>query len=154
MWYYSWFYPSSSAFSPASQSPTRGGWTCADDLETISPSRVRGRQHGSCFLFYFCTLLCYSRWNNCVIKAYEGIRKRVAVQKPSGGGERVGNMSEPAEKRLKMNVPMCKAHRAFVGSKAKQNFPAVVEEGLCGISTSVMEFAYRLEALVRVDPVQ
>ncbi|MCJ8735813.1 hypothetical protein PDJAM_G00251820 [Pangasius djambal] len=59
-------------------------------------------------------------------------------------------MSEPAGKRLKTNVPMCKAHRALVSSNAKQNLPAVVEEGLCGVSTSVMEFAYRLEALAKI----
>ncbi|KAF4081227.1 hypothetical protein AMELA_G00159060 [Ameiurus melas] len=59
-------------------------------------------------------------------------------------------MSEPEGKRLKTNVPVCTAHRALVGSKARQNFPAVVEEGLCGISSSVMEFAYRLEALAKL----
>lgn len=47
---------------------------------------------------------------------------------------------------------MCKAHHELVASKAKQNFPAIVEEGLCGASTSVMEFAYRLKALVRLHP--
>ncbi|KAF7702224.1 ferritin light chain, oocyte isoform-like isoform X1 [Silurus meridionalis] len=59
-------------------------------------------------------------------------------------------MSEPAEKRLKTNVPMCKSHCALVNSKARQNFPAVVEEALCGFSTSLMEFAYRFEALAKI----
>ncbi|KAK3526584.1 hypothetical protein QTP70_030721 [Hemibagrus guttatus] len=59
-------------------------------------------------------------------------------------------MSEPVGKRLKTNVPMCKAHCVLVSSKAKQNFPTAVEEGLCGVSTSVMEFAYRLEALAKI----
>lgn len=48
---------------------------------------------------------------------------------------------------------MCKAHCALVSSKTKQNFPTAVEEGLCGVSTYLMEFAYRLEALVRLYPV-
>ncbi|KAK2834358.1 hypothetical protein Q7C36_015059 [Tachysurus vachellii] len=59
-------------------------------------------------------------------------------------------MSEPVGKRLKTNVPMCKAHCALVSSKTKQNFPTAVEEGLCGVSTSLMEFAYRLEALAKI----
>ncbi|GAA6078567.1 ferritin light chain, oocyte isoform-like [Tachysurus ichikawai] len=59
-------------------------------------------------------------------------------------------MSEPVGKRLKINVPMCKAHCALVSSKTKQNFPTAVEEGLCGVSTYLMEFAYRLEALAKI----
>ncbi|XP_060765975.1 ferritin light chain, oocyte isoform-like [Neoarius graeffei] len=59
-------------------------------------------------------------------------------------------MSEPSGKRLKMNVPKCKAHRALQSTKAKQNFPAVVEEGLCGVSTSIMRFSYRLQALAKI----
>lgn len=60
-------------------------------------------------------------------------------------------MSEPSGKRLKTNLPICKTHRVFVGSKVKQNLPAVVEESLCGVSTLIMEIAYRFEALVRVS---
>lgn len=59
------------------------------------------------------------------------------------------NMAEPSVKRLKTNLPICKTHRPFLGSRVKQNLPAVVEECLCGVSTLLMEVAYRLEALVR-----
>lgn len=58
-------------------------------------------------------------------------------------------MDEPSGKRLKTNLPICKTHRAFLGSRVKQNLPAVVEESLCGVSTLLMEVSYRLEALVR-----
>ncbi|TSK45844.1 Ferritin, heavy subunit [Bagarius yarrelli] len=59
-------------------------------------------------------------------------------------------MSAPVGKRLKTNIRLCTAHRALVSSKAKQNFPVSVEEALCGLSTSVLEFAYRLEALAKI----
>ncbi|KAG5274003.1 hypothetical protein AALO_G00158130 [Alosa alosa] len=59
-------------------------------------------------------------------------------------------MSEPSGKRLKTNLPICKTHRVFVGSKVKQNLPAVVEESLCGVSTLIMEIAYRLQALGKI----
>lgn len=58
-------------------------------------------------------------------------------------------MAEPSGKRLKTNLPNCKTHRAFLGSRVKQNLPAVVEESLCGVSTLIMEVAYILDALVR-----
>ncbi|XP_066525998.1 ferritin light chain, oocyte isoform-like [Hoplias malabaricus] len=59
-------------------------------------------------------------------------------------------MSEPRGKRLKSGVPACKTHRAQVGSKVKQNLPSAVEEALCGVSTSLMEFSYRLHALAKI----
>ncbi|XP_061078476.1 ferritin light chain, oocyte isoform-like isoform X2 [Conger conger] len=36
-------------------------------------------------------------------------------------------MSEPSGKRLKTGFPICKTHRTALGSRAKQNFPTVVE---------------------------
>lgn len=59
-------------------------------------------------------------------------------------------MAEPSTKRLKTNLPVCKTHRTCVGTKVKQNLPAVVEESLCGVSTLLMEIAYRLEALSKI----
>lgn len=59
------------------------------------------------------------------------------------------NMSEPRVKRIKTCLPLCKTHISSAGSLAKQNFPTVVEESLCGVSTLLMEVSYRLEALVR-----
>ncbi|KAG5839108.1 hypothetical protein ANANG_G00201430 [Anguilla anguilla] len=56
-------------------------------------------------------------------------------------------MSEPRGKRLKTSFPICKTHRAATGSRAKQNLPAVVEESVCGVTTFLLEAAYRLEAL-------
>ncbi|KAI1903967.1 hypothetical protein AGOR_G00000850 [Albula goreensis] len=59
-------------------------------------------------------------------------------------------MSEPSGKRLKTNFPICKTHRTVMGSRAKQNFPTVVEESVCGVTTLLMEVAYRLEALANI----
>ncbi|KAJ8332510.1 hypothetical protein SKAU_G00422990 [Synaphobranchus kaupii] len=59
-------------------------------------------------------------------------------------------MSEPSGKRLKTSFPACKTHRAAPGSGAKQNFPTVVEESLCGVTTFLMEVAYRLQALAKI----
>ncbi|XP_072529729.1 ferritin, heavy subunit [Salminus brasiliensis] len=59
-------------------------------------------------------------------------------------------MSEPGGKRLKSSVPVCKTHRVSVGGRAKQNLPSVVEEGLCGVSSLLMELAYRLQALAKI----
>lgn len=58
--------------------------------------------------------------------------------------------AEPSGKRLKSNLPICKTHRTFPGSMVKQNLSAVVEESLCGVSTLLMEVAYRLEALANI----
>ncbi|XP_071007507.1 ferritin, heavy subunit-like [Oncorhynchus clarkii lewisi] len=59
-------------------------------------------------------------------------------------------MAELSVKRLKTSLPICKIHRPFVGSRVKQNLPAVVEESLCGVSTMLMEVAYRLDALANI----
>jgi len=59
------------------------------------------------------------------------------------------NMSEPTAKRIKTCLPLCKTHLSTAGSQVRQNFPTVVEESLCGVSTLLMEVSYRLEALVR-----
>ncbi|KAL7868115.1 hypothetical protein SRHO_G00094990 [Serrasalmus rhombeus] len=59
-------------------------------------------------------------------------------------------MSEPRGKRLKSSVPVCKTHRASAGSAVKQNLPSIVEEGLCGVSSLLMELAYRLQALAKI----
>lgn len=59
------------------------------------------------------------------------------------------NMSEPRVKRIKTCLPLCKTHVTSDASLARQNFPIVVEESLCGVSTLLMEVSYRLEALVR-----
>ncbi|XP_046889639.1 ferritin light chain, oocyte isoform-like isoform X2 [Hypomesus transpacificus] len=59
-------------------------------------------------------------------------------------------MAEPSTKRLKTNLPVCKTHRACVGSKVKQNLTSAVEESLCGVSTLLLEVAYRLEALSQI----
>ncbi|KAK2867465.1 hypothetical protein Q8A67_025582 [Cirrhinus molitorella] len=61
------------------------------------------------------------------------------------------NMSEPRVKRIKTCLPLCKTHITSDGSLARQNFPFVVEESLCGVSTLLMEGSYRLEALETVQ---
>ncbi|KAL1247782.1 hypothetical protein QQF64_023158 [Cirrhinus molitorella] len=59
-------------------------------------------------------------------------------------------MSEPRVKRIKTCLPLCKTHITSDGSLARQNFPFVVEESLCGVSTLLMEGSYRLEALAKI----
>ncbi|XP_010900244.1 ferritin light chain [Esox lucius] len=59
-------------------------------------------------------------------------------------------MAEPSGKRLKINLPICKTHRSCVGSRVKQNLSPVVEECLCGVSTFLMEVAYKLNALAKI----
>ncbi|XP_016325030.1 uncharacterized protein LOC107675262 isoform X3 [Sinocyclocheilus anshuiensis] len=59
-------------------------------------------------------------------------------------------MSEPRVKRIKTCLPLCKTHISSAGSLARQNFPTVVEESLCGVSTLLMEVSYRLEALAKI----
>ncbi|XP_016410414.1 ferritin, heavy subunit-like [Sinocyclocheilus rhinocerous] len=59
-------------------------------------------------------------------------------------------MSEPRVKRIKTCLPLCKTHFSSAGSLARQNFPTVVEESLCGVSTLLMEVSYRLEALAKI----
>ncbi|XP_077067396.1 ferritin, middle subunit [Siphateles boraxobius] len=59
-------------------------------------------------------------------------------------------MSEPRVKRIKTRLPLCKTHLSTAGSQVRQNFPTVVEESLCGVSTLLMEVSYRLEALAKI----
>ncbi|KAG7219234.1 hypothetical protein INR49_019227 [Caranx melampygus] len=57
-------------------------------------------------------------------------------------------MAEPAGKRLKSSLPLCKTHRSSAGtSRARQNLPAAVEEAVCGVSSLLLDGAYRLQAL-------
>ncbi|XP_020667002.3 ferritin light chain [Pogona vitticeps] len=53
-------------------------------------------------------------------------------------------MAEPNPKRLKSGLPFCAVHRQQgrpPGNPVKQNFPPVVEEGLCGVTSAVLEVA-------------
>ncbi|XP_053175370.1 ferritin light chain, oocyte isoform-like [Scomber japonicus] len=59
-------------------------------------------------------------------------------------------MAEPAGKKLKSSLPLCKAHRSSAGSRARQNLQAAVEEALCGVSSLLWDGAYRLQALAVV----
>ncbi|XP_023284886.1 ferritin light chain-like [Seriola lalandi dorsalis] len=60
-------------------------------------------------------------------------------------------MAEPAGKRLKSSLPLCKTHRSSAGtSRARHNLPAAVEEALCGVSSLLLDGAYRLQALASV----
>lgn len=59
-------------------------------------------------------------------------------------------MAEPAGKRLKSSLPLCRAHRSSTGSRAKHNLQAAVEEALCGVSSLLWDGAYRLQALACV----
>ncbi|XP_053142668.1 ferritin light chain-like [Hemicordylus capensis] len=58
-------------------------------------------------------------------------------------------MAEPSPKRLKSGLPLCPIHRqgrALI-KLAKQNFPAVVEEGLCGATSALLEVSYVFQML-------
>ncbi|XP_021326174.1 ferritin light chain, oocyte isoform-like isoform X1 [Danio rerio] len=59
-------------------------------------------------------------------------------------------MSEPRVKRIKTCLLLCKTHVSSAESQVKQNFPRVVEESLCGVSTLLLEVSYKLEALESV----
>lgn len=59
-------------------------------------------------------------------------------------------MSEPAGKRLKSSLPLCRAHRSSATSRARHNLQAAVEEALCGVSSLLWDGAYRLQALASV----
>ncbi|XP_060893087.1 ferritin light chain, oocyte isoform-like [Labrus mixtus] len=59
-------------------------------------------------------------------------------------------MAEPAGKRLKSSLPLCRAHRSSGGSRARHNLQAAVEEALCGVSSLLWDGAYRLKALASV----
>ncbi|XP_070828911.1 ferritin light chain [Chaetodon trifascialis] len=56
-------------------------------------------------------------------------------------------MAEPAGKRLKSSLPLCRTHRSSAGSRARLNLQAAVEEALCGVSSLLTDGAYRLQAL-------
>uniref|UniRef100_A0A3B4ZL97 Uncharacterized protein n=1 Tax=Stegastes partitus TaxID=144197 RepID=A0A3B4ZL97_9TELE len=53
-------------------------------------------------------------------------------------------MAEPAGKRLKSSLPLCR----YLQPAAGHNPPAAVEEALCGVSSLLWDGAYRLQALV------
>ncbi|KAF0040480.1 hypothetical protein F2P81_006378 [Scophthalmus maximus] len=60
-------------------------------------------------------------------------------------------MAEPAGKRLKSSLPVCRAHRSSAGGgRARHNLPAAVEEALCGVSGLLWDGAHRLQALASV----
>ncbi|XP_041794828.1 ferritin light chain [Chelmon rostratus] len=59
-------------------------------------------------------------------------------------------MAEPAGKRLKSSLPLCRTHRSSAGSRARLNLQAAVEEALCGVSSLLWDGAYRLQALASV----
>uniref|UniRef100_A0A3P8UJN9 Zgc:172145 n=1 Tax=Cynoglossus semilaevis TaxID=244447 RepID=A0A3P8UJN9_CYNSE len=60
-------------------------------------------------------------------------------------------MAEPATKRLKSSLFVCRAHpSSAVSSRAKHNLPTAVEEALCGVSSLLWDGAYRLQALASV----
>ncbi|XP_054827265.1 ferritin light chain-like [Eublepharis macularius] len=55
-------------------------------------------------------------------------------------------MAEPSPKRLKSGLPLCTIHRP--GNKlVKQNFPLVVEEALCGVTSALLEVSYVFQLL-------
>lgn len=60
-------------------------------------------------------------------------------------------MAEPSPKRLKSGLPLCTLHRhsRALSQLVKQNFPPVVEEGLCGVASALLEVSYVFQMLVR-----
>ncbi|NXY82540.1 FRIL protein, partial [Alcedo cyanopectus] len=56
-------------------------------------------------------------------------------------------VAEPRSKRPRVTLPACPAHRPLPASRLRQSFPAAVEEGLCGVTSAMLELAYCLQAL-------
>ncbi|KAJ6665063.1 hypothetical protein lerEdw1_005294 [Lerista edwardsae] len=58
-------------------------------------------------------------------------------------------MAEPNPKRLKSGLPLCPVHRhgRALSKLVRQNFPAVVEEGLCGVTSALLEVSYIFQML-------
>ncbi|XP_042315368.1 ferritin, lower subunit-like [Sceloporus undulatus] len=60
-------------------------------------------------------------------------------------------MAEPNPKRLKSGLPFCSIHRQqqarALGKLVRQNFPPAVEEGLCGITSALLEASYVFQML-------
>ncbi|XP_005153333.1 ferritin light chain-like isoform X2 [Melopsittacus undulatus] len=56
-------------------------------------------------------------------------------------------MAEPRSKRPRGTLPACQAHRAGPSSRVRHSFPAAVEEGVCGVTSALLELAYCLQAL-------
>nr|XP_042714859.1 ferritin light chain-like [Chrysemys picta bellii] len=52
-------------------------------------------------------------------------------------------MAEPRLKKRRGSLPVCPGHQLAVSSRARQNFPAAVEEGLCGVTSALLELSYR-----------
>ncbi|XP_077177715.1 ferritin light chain-like [Paroedura picta] len=58
-------------------------------------------------------------------------------------------MAEPSPKRFKSGLPLCtvQRHGSALRQLVKQNFPPVVEEGLCGVTSALLEVAYVFQML-------
>lgn len=136
--------------------PHNTGWTWQNERETFA-SFVLPQQPStlnfSSSLFHHYSSFISSQDGNTTYWVMWGHAKRVKSPRTeltfSIDVRYSVNMSEPRVKRIKTCLPLCKAHISSAGSLARQNFPTVVEESLCGVSTLLMEVSYKLEALVR-----
>ncbi|XP_060694460.1 ferritin light chain, oocyte isoform-like [Hemiscyllium ocellatum] len=59
-------------------------------------------------------------------------------------------MEEPKGKRQKTCLPICSCHQPVSGSQVKQNYPASVEEAVCGLITLYFELSYRFQSLAEI----
>ncbi|XP_041054392.1 ferritin light chain [Carcharodon carcharias] len=59
-------------------------------------------------------------------------------------------MAEPKGKRQKTCLPICPFHQPVPGTQVKQNYPASVEEAVCGLITLFYEVSYRFQALAEI----
>lgn len=127
------------------------GWTWQNERETFASSSSHSSRRLWILVHHYFIICSFisSQYGNTTYWVMWGHTKRVKTPRTvltfSIDVRYSVNMSEPRVKRIKTCLPLCRTHLSSAGSLARQNFPTVVEESLCGVSTLLMEVSYRLK---------